>query len=184
MTELDFHACVLANRFNKELLERLSALGLNQCYLTAGCLFQTIWNLRSGRTPDWGIKDYDVFYFDDRDLSWEAENRVIQQVSEKAADLNVQIEIKNQARVHLWYRQRFGGTYPQLNSTRSGINRYLISCTCVGIDVRTGELYAPNGLDDLTSGLLRPNPLNPNPDLFQQKADSYQQRWPWLEIVR
>ena len=180
MTDFDFYASVLKNLINKELLARL---GLGECHLTAGCLFQTVWNELSGRAPDWGIKDYDVFYFDDRDLSWDAEDRVIRRVSEETSDLPIRVEIRNQARVHLWYRQRFGGAYPQLQSTRAGIDRYLISCTCVGIDVHTHDLYAPNGLGDLTSGVLRINPLNPKPDLFRQKAESYQERWPWLEVV-
>jgi hypothetical protein len=183
MDEQDFHASVLSNPFNRELLPRLAKIGLGQCYLTAGCLFQTIWNQMSGRAPEWGIKDYDVFYFDAKDLSWEAEDRVILQVSESMADLPINVEVRNQARVHLWYGQRFGGEYPQLRSTRSGIDLYLISGTCVGIDVQTSEVYATDGLSDLTSGLLRMNPRNPKPDLFIQKAKSYQERWPWLEIA-
>ena len=183
MTEQDFHAGVFANPINKELLGRLASLGLRECNLTAGCLFQTIWNQISGRDPEWGIKDYDVFYFDDRDLSWEAEDRVIRKIAEETADLPVRVEVRNQARVHLWYAQRFGGDYPQLTSARSGIDLYLISCTCVGIEAQTGDLYAPNGLGELALGLLRQNPRNPKPDLFRQKAQSYQQRWPWLEIV-
>jgi uncharacterized protein len=47
-------------------------------------------------------------------------------------------------------------------SARDGIDRYLISCTCVGIEVTRGELYAPNGLQDLAGGILRMNPLNPD----------------------
>ncbi|WP_372498380.1 nucleotidyltransferase family protein [Streptomyces monomycini] len=31
-----------------------------------------------GRPPTTGIKDYDVFSFDDTDLSWETENAVIE----------------------------------------------------------------------------------------------------------
>jgi hypothetical protein len=59
---------------NRTLLE---VLGLPDWYLTAGCLFQTIWNTVTGRPPTHGIKDYDVFYHDDTDLSWEAEDAVI-----------------------------------------------------------------------------------------------------------
>jgi hypothetical protein len=183
MIDLDFKAAVLANPFNKELLHRLRATGLTECHLTAGCLFQSFWNRVSGRSPEWGIKDYDVFYFDDRDLSWDAEDRVIRSVADATADLPIQVEVRNQARVHLWYRDRFGGDYPQLASARAGIDLYLISCTCVGIDAQTGELYAPDGLADLASGVLRMNPRNPKPGLFKAKAESYQQRWPWLEIV-
>jgi hypothetical protein len=183
MTDIEFRASVLTNPINRELLRRLPMLGLDQCHLTAGCLFQTVWNQISGRAPEWGIKDYDIFYFDDEDLSWDAEDRVIRRVTDAMSDLPITVEIKNQARVHLWYPQRFGSDYPQLASARAGIDLYLISCTCVGIDVQTGHLYAPNGLDDLAAGALRMNPLNPKPALFRQKAESYRQRWPWLEVL-
>lgn len=183
MDEHNFYLDVLKNPFNRELLPRLAHMKLGQCHLTAGYLFQTVWNSASGHDPSWGIRDYDVFYYDDEDLTWEAEDGVIRSVSDAVADLPIRVEVRNQARVHLWYCDRFGGEYPQLSSARSGIDLYLISCTCVGINVETLEVYAPNGLADLTSGLLRMNPRNPRPELFAQKAKSYHERWPWLEIV-
>ncbi|PBQ07977.1 hypothetical protein CCL23_16900 [Pseudomonas syringae] len=172
----------MANPLNAEIISRLPSLGLNQCMLTAGCLFQAVWNHQSHLPSAWGVKDYDVFYFDN-DLSWEAESEVIDSVQRLFQDIDVNIEIKNQARVHLWYSQRFGGDYPHLQSAKDGIDRYLIAGTCIGLDVETGEIYAPNGLADTEQGLLRINPKNPKPDLFYQKAKSYQARWPWLRIV-
>ena len=183
MTSDDFHAAILTNVFNGQVLNRLALLQLPECHLTAGCLFQTFWNVRSGNAPEWGIKDYDVFYFDDQDLSYEAEDRVIQRVARVTADLPITVEVKNQARVHLWYADRFGGSYPQLRSARDGMDRYLISCTCVGIAVQGRGLYAPYGLDELKAGLLRINPANPKPDQFRNKAESYRKRWQWLEIA-
>jgi hypothetical protein len=177
----DFVACAMTNPINAALLDRLPELRLNQCFLNAGCLFQATWNRLSGYEADRGVKDYDVSYFDDSDLSWEAEDRVIRAVAKMFA--GIAIEIRNQARVHLWYRRRFGVDYPQLSSTRDGIDRYLISCTCVGIDVATGKLYAPNGLDDLHKGILRINPRNRQPELFRQKAEDYRTRWPWLTVA-
>jgi len=159
----------MANPLSAELISRLPSLGLNQCMLTAGCLFQAVWNHQSHLPSAWGVKDYDVFYFDN-DLSWEAENEVIGSVQRLFQDLEVNIEIKNQARVHLWYSQRFGESYPQLQSAKEGIDRYLIAGTCIGWDVETSEVYAPNGLADTEQGLLRINPKNPKPDLFYQKA--------------
>ncbi|MFW2853727.1 nucleotidyltransferase family protein [Sphingomonas sp. TX0543] len=94
MTDEEFHAYVLKNPFNEELLRRLQVMGLRDCYLTAGCLFQTVWNQLSGRDPSWGIKDYDVFYFDDRDLSWDAEDQAIRRIAEATADLPISVEIK------------------------------------------------------------------------------------------
>nr|WP_180206618.1 nucleotidyltransferase family protein [Pseudomonas sp. SbOxS1]NYU06876.1 nucleotidyltransferase family protein [Pseudomonas sp. SbOxS1] len=172
----------MTNPINAQLTSRLPALGLDQCLLTAGCLFQAVWNQQAQRDPAWSIKDYDVFYFD-TDLSWEAENEVIHRAQHLFQDLGVNVEFKNQARVHLWYGQRFGGTYPRLESARDGIDRYLVAGTCIGLDVATGEVYAPYGLADVEQGVLRINPANPRPELFDQKAKSYQVRWPWLRIV-
>ena len=182
MTDATFLSMALSNPISRILLERLSGLDLPQCYLVAGCLFQSMWNIQMGAPVDQGIKDYDVFYFDD-DVSWAAEDVVVQRVAAATGDLPVTVDVKNQARVHLWYADHFGGEYPQLHSARAGIERYLVTCTCIGIDVHSGELYAPYGLEDLATGILRMNPLNPKPALFQAKAESYQQRWPWLQII-
>lgn len=177
-----FVAWALANPMNAAILGRLPGLGLPQCFLTAGCLFQTVWNRRSGRAPDAAIKDYDVFYFDE-DLSWEAEDAVIRRAEALFADLGVAVEVRNQARVHLWYGDRFGGAYPRLRSTRDGIDRYLVRCTCVGLEAGTGALHAPNGLQEIWDGVLRINPKNPQPAMFRRKAEAYRARWPWLRIV-
>jgi uncharacterized protein len=173
----------LENPANAAILDRLPALGLGQAHLVAGCLYQAVWNRLSGAAVDAHIKDYDIFYYDAADLSFEAEDRAIRRAAELFADLGVQIELKNQARVHLWYPERFGAGYPPLASARDGIDRYLVACTCIGIGAGTGALYAPYGLDELWAGKLRMNPANPRPALFRAKAASYRARWPWLEIV-
>ncbi|WP_017668862.1 nucleotidyltransferase family protein [Sandarakinorhabdus sp. AAP62] len=183
MTEDAFRDATQTNPFNAQLLDRLAALALPDCHLTAGCLFQTVWNQRSGRDPAWGISDYDVFYFDASDLSWEAEDRVIQRVAAATADLPITVEVKNQARVHLWYGERFGGAYPQLHSAPDGIKLFLVSSTCVGIDVQSRAVFAPYGLDDLYAGRLGMNRFNPKPEQYRAKAASYQQRWEWLTII-
>ncbi|XVV16815.1 nucleotidyltransferase family protein [Actinoplanes sp. CA-131856] len=59
------------------VLDKAADVAPPNWYVTAGCLFQTVWNVVTGRPPAEGIKDYDVFYFDDGDLSWEAEDQVI-----------------------------------------------------------------------------------------------------------
>ena len=178
-----FREIALSNPANRRLLDGLAQFALPQCHLTAGCLFQTIWNVLSGRPPAENIKDYDVFYFDGSDLSWEAEDAVIRRIAPLAQRLGLPVEVKNQARVHLWYRQRFGGDYPQLLSARDGISRYLVRCTCVGIDTVTGAIFAPDGFADLEAGILRINPVRPQPDKWRAKAETYRERWPWLRIV-
>jgi len=175
----------LANPTNRIVLGRLPRLDLPDAWLVAGCLYQTVWNRQCGRSPAVLIKDYDIFYFDDADLSWAAEDRAIRRAERCFADLGVTVELRNQARVHLWYADRFGPGYPALRSSRDGIDRYLVRCTCVALAPTPDgppDLYAPYGLDELYAGILRPNPLNLRPDLFAAKAASYRARWPWLRV--
>ncbi|MBA2926084.1 nucleotidyltransferase family protein [Pseudomonas sp. P7] len=172
----------MANPINAEITARLPDLGVEQCMLTAGCLFQAVWNHQSNLPAAQCVKDYDVFYFD-TDLSYEAEDAVIRRAEQLFQDLGVNVEVKNQARVHLWYGQRFGRPYPQLHSAKQGVDRYLVAGTCIGLEIATGEVYAPYGLADVEQGILRINPLHPEPELFARKARSYQVRWPWLRIV-
>jgi uncharacterized protein len=185
-----FVDAVLMNPINRVLLQRLHALALPDCWLVAGCLFQAVWNRQQGRAPAAGVKDYDIFYFDAADTSYAAEDQVIQRVRAALADLDITFDVKNQARVHLWYQQRFGWPYPQLASARDGIARFLIAGTCIGVspvmaaeDELSVELFAPFGLDDCFSGRLRPNPLIADPvAAFHAKAESYRARWPHLII--
>jgi uncharacterized protein len=172
----------MANPINAEITARLPSLGVEQCMLTAGCLFQAVWNHQSNLPAEQGVKDYDVFYFD-TDLSYEAEDRVIRSAERLFQDLGVNVEVKNQARVHLWYGERFGRPYPQLHTAKQGVDRYLVAGTCIGLEIETGEVYAPYGVEDVAQGVLRINPYHPEPELFAAKAKSYQARWPWLKIV-
>ncbi len=129
------------------------------------------------------MNDYDVFYFDPADLSAEAESRVESRVRCAVADLGVTVEVKNQARVHTWYRDWFGADYSALRCARDGIDRFLVAGTCLGLRLDDGQLYATHGLHDVAAGVLRINPIHPVPALFEQKARSYQARWPWLRGV-
>ena len=152
---MELVSAALANPHNRKILERLPALGLPDCWLVAGCLFQPLWNAHSGLPPQHGIRDYDVFYFDGRDLSYEAEDEAIRRARVLFADLDVLVEVRNQARVHLWYPQKYGADYPPLRASRDGIDRFLVACTCLGIQPRGDgsiQLHAPFGTKDTELG--------------------------------
>jgi len=183
MTEAEFLSVVQCNPFNAELLNRLPALGLPDCWLVSGALFQTVWNFQSGLPSTHGIKDYDVFYFDP-DTSWEAENAAIARGRAAFADLAITLEIRNQARVHLWYAEKFGTPYPPLTCATDGIDRFLTPCAQVGICAATGKLYAPNGLQDIAAMLIRPNSVaNYSQARLLEKAQRWQALWPRLTIA-
>ena len=103
-----FEQTLRRNRMLTEVLARAARLDLPGWYLVAGCLCQTVWNVASGQPPEEGILDYDLAYFDASDLSWAAEDAVIQAEHQVFGDLSAPVQIRNQARVHLWYPEKFG----------------------------------------------------------------------------
>ena len=54
---------------------------------SSGCLVQTVWNVLTRRAVDYGINDYDVFYFDP-DTSWAAEDAVIRTAAQRASPIS------------------------------------------------------------------------------------------------
>jgi hypothetical protein len=174
----------LRNPCNAALLRRLPELDLPDSWLVGGCLFQTVWNLCSGQPPGAGVRDYDIFYFD-ADLSESAESAVNLRAQQVFGDLGVQLELKNQARVHTWYPAYFGRPCPRLQSACEGINRFLVGSTSVGLRQAGGamQVHAPYGLDDIYQGLLRANPNVDHGPSYEAKARDYQARWPWLRLA-
>ncbi|MFC9846023.1 nucleotidyltransferase family protein [Streptomyces sp. NPDC060223] len=169
-----------------DVLTRAATLELPGWYVTAGCLFQTVWNVRTGRPPTNGIKDYDIFYFDDADLSWEAEDAVIKAGHEVFAGLPAEVEIRNEARVHLWYEQKFGVPCPPHDSTEAAIDSFAATTCCLGVRLEPGgswRVYAPHGLSDVFNLVVRPNPVLAPREVYEAKAARWQDEWPELTVL-
>lgn len=182
MDETRFLSLALANRTNRAILDRLPELDLPDAWLVSGSLFQAVWNGLTGRAPDYGIKDYDIFYFDP-DTSWEAEDAEIRCCAEVFAGLDAEIELKNQARVHLWYEEKFGTAYPPLRSSCEGIDRFLAPACMVGI-APDGRIYAPHGFADIETMIIRPNRApNFSAARYSEKAARWTEKWPELTVI-
>ncbi len=185
MTQDEFLAAALRNPVNERIVRELAALALPDAWLVSGCLVQTVWNVTSGRAVDYGILDYDVFYFDP-DTSWEAEDAVIKTLQRRLVRAGVTIEVRNQARVHLWYPQKHGLPYPPLASSTAGIDRFFTKNTQVGIRYTTRgyEVYAPNGFGDIAALIVRPNPgANFSAANYAAKANRWKALWPELTVL-
>ncbi|MFC7065728.1 nucleotidyltransferase family protein [Brucella rhizosphaerae] len=115
-----------------DALHHVHSLNLADWWLVSGALYNSVWNALTGRPYGYGIKDIDVAYFDDRDISWEAEDKVIQAGASVFAGFPLPVEIRNQARVHLWFEKRFNQPYMPLRCA-SEIDRALCSyCALCG----------------------------------------------------
>ena len=60
----DFLAAALRNPVNEAIADELFRLALPDAWIVSGCLVQTVWNVLTARPVDYGIDDYDIFYFD------------------------------------------------------------------------------------------------------------------------
>lgn len=181
-----FLALVLTNPQVRRVLERSAALDLPDWYLTAGCLFQTAWNVLDGHPPERGIRDYDLFYCDHSDLSWEAEDRVLRRAAEAFADVDGVVEVRNEARVHLWYEQRFGRPCPPFRSSADAIDHFAATACSVGIRQQAdGSLavYAPFGFADLLGLVVRPHPVLAPREVYEAKAARWKALWPRLVVL-
>ena len=183
--EATFLGMVRENAANAALLELLPQLALPDCHLVSGCLFQTVWNCLSGKDPAADIVDYDVFYHEPWDLSWEAEDEVIRRAQPLFESLGVTVEIRNQARVHLWYENRFGLPSPPLQGTRDAIDHFLNQSSCFGIGPHAAapQVYAPFGYADLFSMTVRPNCRRNLPQVYYRKAHRWSAAWPALKVL-
>ncbi|NUS19147.1 MAG: nucleotidyltransferase family protein [Mesorhizobium sp.] len=185
MNRDEFLALALRNPVNVTIIDELHRLALPDAWLVSGCLVQTVWNVLTRRAVDHGIADYDVFYFDP-DTSWEAEDAVIRTMHARLAHLGARIEVRNQARVHLWYPAKHGLPYPPLTRSKEGIDRFLTQNTQVGVRRARDdfEVYAPHGFDDIAALIVRPNP-GPNFSAanYAAKAARWKALWPELTVL-
>lgn len=168
------------------VLQELRGLKLNNSWIVSGAIYNNVWNRLTGRPPMTGVKDIDVFYFDDHDLSYEAEDAVIQRAAPLFADLPVPVEIRNQARVHLWYADHFGHPCDPIISSEDSIRRFASKTHAVAVQLDDADrliLHAPFGLDDIFSFRVVPNRvLNENFKGYATKAERAISVWPELTV--
>jgi len=183
----EFLQIISANPGVAAALDRMRTFHAPDLWLVSGCLFQSVWNALDRKSPEHGILDYDLFYFDP-DTSYEAEDAWIKRAARHFAPTGLKVELRNQARVHLWYGEKYGIDYAPLKSACDGIDHFLIQACMVGVRPREGgelELYAPLGLDDVFNRTLRSNPLWPQPrdERFWAKVRRYQSAWPSVTVA-
>ena len=179
-------AIIRANPRLMGVLKTARGLNLPDWLLVSGAIYQTVWNHLTGRDPNYGLKDYDLVYFDASDISYAAEDMVIQRgAAAFAPDVSPLVEIRNQARVHLWFEGRFGEAYSPLACSAEALTRFVAPAFAVGVRLQADDrlhIAAPFGLEDLFAVRLRPNP-NRVTTGFAKTAAKVRERWPEAVIV-
>jgi hypothetical protein len=166
-----------------QAFRRAREIDLPDWWVVFGAIYNQVWNHLTGRPDMYGVNDIDLFYFD-ADTSYDAEDEVIGKAT--GFPPNPPIEIRNQARVHLWYEQHFGEPYDALTTSCEAIDRFACRTHCVGLRLRGDDgfdVYAPFGLDDIFSFRVTPNASRNNREPHERKGARQKSMWPELEIV-
>ncbi len=161
------------------------SMQLPQWRIVSGAVYNTVWNHLTGKPSGYGVKDIDLFYYDARDISWKAEDTVIRRGSILFATLPVPVEIRNQARVHLWYREKFGEPFPALATGDESLGRFASKTHAVGLRLDADDqvdLYAPFGLDDVFSFRITPNRSTNNRKTHEKKGERAKRLWPEVSV--
>jgi len=152
----------------------------------SGAIYQSVWNALTGRPAGYGVRDYDVGYYDP-DTSWDAEDVVIKRVAAAfEPPIRDVVEVRNQARVPLWFPAHFGEPYDPLSGTDEALGRFVAPAFAIGVRLEADDsisVAAPLGLDDMFGLVLRPNPNRGVAKDWPRVVDRALARWPELTII-
>ena len=176
---------------NKKLIEILKRLEIFQkenndfknYYLGAGAINQTVFNYFHRYPIDKNISDYDIVYYD-KDTSYEKEDKIIKALEKTLKDLNVKTDIKNECRVPIWIK-KYNRVIKPYSSIEDAIARWGTTITCLGVRLENDKLkiYAPYGLEDLFSLIIRPVKFDFIKKDYEFKTKRWKEKWPKLTII-
>ncbi|MET3899918.1 hypothetical protein ABIB57_003881 [Devosia sp. UYZn731] len=168
------------------VLTGLRDMALPDAWLVSGAVYNVVWNHLTGRPALTGIKDVDLIYFDPADLSYEAEDRVIKAAEARFAGLPLPVEVRNQARVHLWFPQKFGIVVTPLTHSTEALKRYASRTHAVAVRLEadnTLTIETPFGLEDLFAFRITPNAVLDNRAAHDAKGARAKTVWPEITVV-
>ncbi|MEU4244226.1 nucleotidyltransferase family protein [Actinoplanes sp. NPDC026619] len=161
---------------------------LPDAWVGAGVLRDLVWGERYGPgfRPD-HVRDVDVAFFDPNDLSRANDDRATEHLATRLP--GVPWEAKNQAAVHTWYPQKFGGDPVEpFTGIRDALGTWPETATAVAVRLTDNvriSVCAPLGLEDLLNGVWRRNPrrISVEQSLARLARHDPRMRWPQVTVV-
>lgn len=152
--------------------------------LGAGIPVGRVWNHLTGRPRDHGLKDIDFALFDPTDLSYEREEALAARLDTAFPRFSVPFDVKNQARVHLWYEAKFGRPVAPFASLEEALATWPTTCNALGVFLEEEKIsiIAPYGLEDLFAMRVRPNKRLVTEEVYRTKVGRWKDCWPELKI--
>lgn len=145
-------------------------------WVTGGFIREAVWDHLHGFCIPSPCEDLDVVYFNQEDLSKEADERMAEAL--KAGNPNVQWSVKNQARMHLVTNE------DEYVSLEDAVSRFPETATALAVRLDHNDvlhILAPHGAADLFNLVLRPTAEVSAPRLEARAASKrWEKRWPKL----
>ena len=166
-------------------LDAVAASGLPEAWIGAGAIRDVVWGELHGGFDPAAIHDVDVAYFDPENLGRERDD-VAERQLRSLADLPW--EATNQATVHTWYHQHFGGPpVAAFGCVHDAVATWPETATCVAVR-KVGEcldICAPLGLADLLDGVWHRNPARVSIAESRARLSRHQvgATWPRVRVV-
>ena len=168
--------------FNK-LISELEETNYPNAYICAGFIQQIVYNFANGYDLHKNIKDIDIIYFDQQENK--EYDKLVSELLYKGIDKRIEIDIKNQAFVHIWYEEKYGYAIDPYKSIYEAIDSFPTTSTSIGIRKEKEEyrIYSSFGLDDLFNMILRPNKRQITKEIYDKKKNRIKKFWPKVRVV-
>ncbi len=176
---------------NNELmgvLDYIDTLKMPNYYIAAGSVFQTIWNYYDNKDLNYNIKDIDVIYYNNKELSADIDTKYYNLINEfcKNKGYKYNIDVSNEARMHIWKKEKYNIDVEPYKSSEDAIDKWIATVHAIGITKKNDEIriYAPYGLSDIFSKTIRPIKHKYNTkEMYDKKANSWNERFNNLKII-
>ena len=175
---------IRAHPYLTAALEAARDIAAPDWLVSAGAIRDAVWDALHGREPV-PPRDVDLSFFDPPDLTAERDEAVTAALREREPSLRW--DAANQARVHLWYPERFGIDVDAFGSAADAIATFPETASCVGVRL-LGDggllVIAPYGLGDLLGGVCRHNRARAPEELYRRRVEEkgWRERWPRLRF--
>lgn len=179
------HNILKQNKELYEIIEETKQFAFSEYYIGGGSITQTVWNYLLDKPLEYGISDVDIVYYDS-DLSESKEINIIHSVKSNFSNKLYEVDIANEARVHLWYEKAFGKVISPYYSVEEAISTWPTTATSLGVRLEQNELvvFAPYGLNDLYNLTVKPNKKMIDKTIYDKKVKKWQQKWPAIDYKK
>lgn len=159
-------------------LEIVRKVDLNDCWIGAGFIRNSIWDYLHDQETPITNSDVDVIFYNSKDTSLEYELYL----ENKLHDLNPDFpwSVKNQARMKLKYNLSY-------STCIEAISFWPETATCIAARLNNEnsiEIISAYGCDDLLNLILRPSPkIDPSVFINRINEKDWLKKWPKLRVV-